>query len=224
MSKLLGLAISLVALVLAQAASAVPFDLIRATDPTAEFTVGNGVITSLESGSEPADAVVLSGTVLGTNATLHLELQISLAGEVPLITFGTIFNGTDDAIPDLYILDGATPLITADVLSVSVSGLSASSPQSVTLGNIPLSEAHIVLTGGTMANSFGGVGATGSISVLLNNPTPETFGFGAVFEENWTAQMNVQVQFHTPEPGTGLLVALPLAGMAWWRRRTHTRL
>jgi hypothetical protein len=77
-----------------------------------------------------------------------------------------------------------------------------------------------VLTGGTQAANFGGIGALGSLSVLLNAPSVD-WAFGSVFDQDFTAQMNVQFQFHTvPEPRTALLIGLSLAGLLGWQRRS----
>ena len=71
-----------------------------------------------------------------------------------------------------------------------------------------------------MMSDFGGYGALGELFLLLNEPNAD-WVLGSFFDANFDAQMNIQFQFHTPEPGTGLLVALPLAGVAWWRKRAR---
>ena len=63
------------------------------------------------------------------------------------------------------------------------------------------------------------------LSVLLNAPSiafPDflaLLGGADLFDEDFTAQMNIQLQAHTPEPGTGLMVALGLCILAARRRR-----
>jgi len=205
-------------LIVSGSARAVGIELITATDPSASFTLVTGVITSGTTG--PAqDAVVLSGGSFPAGSTLHVEMELSVDSG---FTVGSVFVGTPDATPDLYILDAiGTPLITADLNSIDVTGLASgpagSALTSVTLGSLDGASSDLVLTGGTLASSFGGVGAVAELSVLLNNPTDE-FGFFSTFDVDWTAQMNVQLQFHTvPEPGTFTLLALPL-GMAMLRR------
>jgi len=181
------------------------------------------VLTSYESGG--SNAVVLPGTSLGSGNTLYLELMLAPAGETAF-TFGTGFVATPPlSSPELIIRDALyTPLLMADLIGTAVTGMApgpaGQTTTSVTLGDVSLLSQHLVLTGGTLAGDFGGVGAIGVISVLLNRPSVD-FAFGSFFDQDFTAQMNVQLQFTTPEPGTGLLVALPLAGLAWWRRRTR---
>jgi hypothetical protein len=214
----LALAVTLFA---AQTASAALFELITATDPVASYTASTGVITSGAS-----DAVVLPGTSLGSGNTLSIEMQ--MLGAETGFTFGTLFEATPPAgVPELIIRDGGgAALLTADLLGISVTGMfvgpAGNSLTSVTLGDVSVSSTHIELTGGSEAGNFGGIGSIGELSVFLNEPS-EDFAFGSFFDLDFTAQMNVQLRFHTPEPGTGLLVAMPLAGMAWWRRRVRTK-
>lgn len=226
-SLLLRLTFAAAILVMAsQPAAAALFELITATDPVAEFTMGSGVITSLDSGGGGTEATVLPGSSLGSGNTMHLELQLDGTGEQSF-TFGTGFEGTWPlSSPELIILDGVgTPLLTADLTTITVTGQSlvpgtaGSVSTSVTLGVLDLVQTHLVLTGGTEAANFGGIGALGQMSVLINSPSVD-WDFGSVFDEDFTAQMNVQLQFFVaPEPGTGLLVGLSLLGLALRERR-----
>ncbi len=212
-------------------AGATSFELITATDPKARFTVSNGVVTSLEAGG--SDAVVLPGTSLGGNARLHIELQKS--GAETQFVVGTPFAGTPDGVPDLWIVDSVTSqvLITAQLNSIKVSGYTGgaagSALTSVTFGGLDPLQSDLTLTGGSRAGSFGGVGAKAELSILLNKPTvafPTTlqlFSGADLFDENFDAQMNVQLQFHTPEPGSLALVGLPLIGLAAWRGARRRR-
>ena len=77
-----------------------------------------------------------------------------------------------------------------------------------------------MVTGGTKANDFGGIGAIGTIFAIVNRPS-KFFLPGTVFNSNFSAQMNVQIQF-VPEPGSLLLVVAPLAGMWMARRRSRS--
>ena len=213
-------------LLLAQPASAALFELINATDPVASYNATTGVLTSLDAGL--GNAIITPGTSLpgslGSEDELFIEIQLGSGGE-ELFTIGTAFEATPPAgTPEIVILDSlGTPLLTADFLGATVSGFSpgpaGQATTSVTIGTLSAFNSHLELTGGTLAGDFGGIGAIGELYVLLNNPTTE-FAFGSFFDEDFTAQMNVQLQFHSPEPGTGLLVGLPIAGLAWWRRRT----
>jgi hypothetical protein len=173
-----------------------------------------------------SEAVVLPGSSLGSGNTLHLELQLDPSGETAF-TFGTGFDPTwPSTSPELVILDAlSTPLLTANLIDITVTGQSlvpgtaGLAQTSVTLGAVDLST-HLVLTGGTQAANFGGIGALGSLSVLLNAPSVD-WTFGSVFDQDFTAQMNVQFQFHTvPEPRTALLIGLSLAGLLGWQRRS----
>jgi hypothetical protein len=198
-------------------------ETITATDPVAEFSVGSGVITSYETGGGSGDATVLPGSSFGPNTRLHIELQLDGA-ETPF-TFGTLFSGTADAIPDLYILENGnpTPLLTANLISTAVTnqvpGAAGATLTSVTLGGLDPGQSSLVLTGGSLVNSFGGIGAPAQISILLNAPS-EAFAFGSFFDQSFTAQMNVQLEL-VPEPGSFVLMAGPLVGLGIWRRRAR---
>lgn len=216
--KILVVLLGVLSMVLSSAAFALPMPSVTATDPVASFTLGTGVITT-GTGGPATDGVVLSAPPFPAGSTLHLELALSYASG---FTVGSIFVGTPDASPDLYILDSNwMPLILADVNWIKVTGL-ASGPAgadttSVTLGDLAGTGSDLTLTGGSLVNLFGGIGAKADLSVLLNDPT-DAFGFFSTFDTNWTSQMNVQLQFQVPEPGTFTLVALPLVGLAMCRR------
>lgn len=197
-------------------------ELVTATDPEASFTLATGVITSSMNGPTE-DAVVLSGPSFPAGSTLHVEAQLDVDSG---FTIGSVFIGTPDASPDLYILDAiGTPLITADIAFINVTGLASgpagSGTTSVTLGDLSGTGSDVTLTGGTLAGLFGGAGAKADLSLLFNNPTDE-FGFFSTFDTDWTSQMNVQLQFQVPEPGTFTLLTMPLLGLAMWRRARRT--
>ena len=220
---LMGLTFAIASAVAAGPAAALT---VTATDPTAEFLVGTGVINTLETVGGSGDATVLPGSPFGASSELHLELQ--LVGAEEPFTFGTQFTGTADAVPDLYILESGNPipLLTADVIAAPVTNLvggpAGSTLTSVNLGGFGIGQSELTLTGGSLVDDFGGIGATAALAILINAPS-EPFAFGSTFDLDFTAQMNIQLELTetVPEPTTASLLGLSILGVAIWQRRSH---
>jgi hypothetical protein len=189
--------------------------LITATDPQSQFDVGNGVY------STPFGGEATGLQPLSIQAThLHLEIQlVDPPGETPF-TILTEFSGTDDAADDITIWDGENLLLGLVVSQNLVVTNIATGAQSLTIGQIGTpTSGEVRITGGTLANDFGGVDATGTIELLVNDPS-HTIAFGNSFGTTFTAQTNIQIELQeVPEPGTALLLSTGLLGLLWWERR-----
>ncbi len=191
-------------------ALAYPYPLIKTTDPAATYTASTGVLKS------GANAVVLNDVAhaLGSS-TFSIELHKS--GAETAGTVNTLFTGP----ADITMVSGSTVLLSLSVASIKVTNIVPGPPgataTSINVGNLAEGQSLVTITGGTLAGDFGGIGAEGTIFAIDNKPT-KWFLPGQVFNTNFSAQMNVQIQI-IPEPGSLLLVAAPLLGMLWARRR-----
>jgi hypothetical protein len=222
MNKRLGVGLAIGFLLsYAASAGAVPIPQIDASDPISQFTVGTGVYSTDDGtgdavGEQPA-------SVLQTEVHVEFDLETVESD----FSIGTRFVGTADATPDIWIWDGANTLLTADIVFVDVSNVSVAS-DSITFGSTDgtFIKSQIILTGGTLANDFGGVGALGEILMLVENTTLGDLTFaslGSLFAGDFTAQTNIAMQFYAPEPNTLALLASGLVGLValgLGRRRT----
>ena len=205
-----------------QTASAAFFDLIEATG-TFNFASTGGVVT--------IDETVLPGNVLA-GSDLHLEFQLDGNGET-LTTTDTRFESISSA--DFTVMNGGDLQLFGTVNFVDVTsanpGPGGSSSTGFVLGTTVENDGESLLTigGGSQAAAFGGVGSTGQLWIQADTPTVGlgTFysGFGwfapGFFDDPFSAQANVKLQFHSPEPGTLLLVVGGLAGLAAAGRRAR---
>lgn len=207
---------ALLSIGLPQLASANQFPLIQANDPLAQFTASSGTLSTT-----PGDATIVLPTNLGGNTAI---LDLALTSSEAIGTIGTQFSGT------LVIEDGtATPVLVASVNSIVVTNLgvgpSGAAGTFLNLGGLDTAgQAELTLLGGSAAAQFGGAGTTGqmfiSLSQLVGQPFFIPLGAGpGFFPSDFTADTTIQVLFHTPEPGTALLLGASLAALAGWRRR-----
>lgn len=145
------------------------------------------------------------------------ELIMSLDWNDIEFAGATAFTAAFDGNGPIEIKDGATTLLSFDVVSPIQSG----DPQGVgmSLGSVdPLNDrGRVLLTGGTLSDLFS---ADGYIKIELSNPNPSGAftPFQLVYDNPWVAGANVSIQF-TPEPGTALLLGGALSGLAWSARR-----
>jgi hypothetical protein len=191
---------------------------ITGSDAVSAFTVATGVYTTADgtgdaTGEQPA-------AVLQTD--LHVELQLDAAGEASF-TVNTRFEGTPDASPDIFIWDGSDLLLTADIVFADVSAISTTL-DAITIGSTDgtFTKSHITLTGGTLANDFGGVGTPGEIQLFLTDTSlgDITFAtFGNAFQADMTAQTNITIEFYpVPEASVNAMLLLGTIGLMSVRR------
>jgi len=193
----------------AAAAGAVSIPQIDASDPISQFTAGTGVYTTADG---TGDAVgEQPSSVLQTD--VHVEFELETVEST--FTLGTRFVGTADATPDIWIWDpiNLVTLLTADIVFVDVSNVSVAS-DSITFGSTDgtFAKSKVILTGGTLANDFGGVGAEGEISMLAESTSLGDLTFaslGSIFSGDFTGQTNISIQF-VPEPSTSAALAAGL--------------
>lgn len=213
---LLWIAVLLLAWPVASAASP-----ILASDPVSQFTVSSGVFNTADGtgdavGEEPS---ILLGT------SVHVEAMLDGAGETAF-SIGTRFVGTPDLVPDIWITDGSSTLLTADVVYVDVTNVSLAG-DSITIGNVDgsFASSKITLTGGTLAGSFGGVGTQGELQLVLTDTSlgDLTAGsLGNLFQADFTSQTNITLAF-VPEPLVAAQLALGFAGLVFLGRRRAAR-
>lgn len=200
---------------------------IEATDAVTGYDVGTGKIQTGSDGI--AGTVVQPGTGALFQGRMNWTLMLDTTESA--FTIGTRFIGGNASSNDVWFTDitGATVLLTLEVNEIFVSnivpGFAGSFATSINLGGIDpdvsSGQSSVTITGGTLANDFGGIGTSGLMFVLMDTPTKNFFP-GAVFNSSFSAQSNTQFNFlPIPEPGTAVLVALPLLVGGLWRRRSH---
>jgi hypothetical protein len=227
-SHLLALAAATIAM-LPGVALATSSDFLDSDDYSIGFDVGTQVLsTSL--GVDAVDATVIyPGFAAGGDlppiffeSTLHVELL--KVGAESMISMGTPFTGT--AGNDIWITDANDNLLlTADVLTASVTGgtfaIAPFAPvNSLTIGGFLRSQSDFVITGGSQADVFGGVGTHAHLAIVLN--FANTRDFGSVFSSNFEIAGRAQINpIIVPEPGTFLLLTCGLTVLAWQRSKQH---
>lgn len=207
---------------------------LRGTDPVSNYAQASPTDPYVFStGTLPAsDATVLAPPELVGLGTLHIEL--TLDGAETANSLGTVFTGTDDGSPDWYVCcDGGSSYLEGDIDYILLTNFtfngSFTQITTLTFGgtDLGLGQARITLTGGTLASSYGGVGAEGTLELFLTNLTG-SFGvgnLGSLFDAPFTSQTNINslTLIHMPEPGTLTLLSGALVGIAAWRRRARLR-
>ena len=162
----------------------------------------------------------------------EIEFNITLSGSNAFV-FGSQWVGGNGAGADVLIVDPNETdailriLVALEVNSItggsSTQGPAGGSNTSITLGSLDevSPSSSLTIVGGTLADSFGGVGGEAQLALLISEvsvPISDVFGSG-VLSQSFSGTTNVQVGFvATPEPGTALLVAGGLFGIGVWRR------
>lgn len=210
---------------LPQLARATVFELIQIDDPVLEFTGG-----SLSTGATDG-TIELPLNLQGNKAILDLAI-------VGSETFGTV--GTELAGTLILTPTGGGPnLLEILVKSIVVTGLTPApnGSASLQLGGIQRqAQSEVQLIGGTAMAQFGNTSVPGQMFLSLSQITGSESFYGPLgiplcgglpcdgfFSSPFTADASIQVQLHTPEPGTGLLLGASLAGIAALRRRRARR-
>jgi hypothetical protein len=210
------------ALLAPASASAAIID-IHGTDVTSSWTVGSPGIFTTATGGEALTVNPPSPTAFA-GKSLHIEMQMQ--GSETAITTGTRFVGTPDGIPDIWIWDAGGPVLTLNITFVDVTSMNNQFGVFNVLnmgGYDPgFTTNELVITGGSMANSLGGVGT--KLSGLFNITIAGTVTPGQRFANNFTtvsAVYDLYAQQAVPEPSTLLLLGGGLAGLVIRRRQQN---
>lgn len=184
------------------------------------FSVAGGVLDTAPGGDAVVTGEPNAGLPIG--ASLHLELELAAPETPGSFGFPTLV-GSAESGPDLIVSDGVTTYLTADVSFIELTGFSndgAFNLSSITLGALD-GGSDIDVTGGTLAPIFNSVGTFSLLLFDMNfaGQAPNLFDpdfefFGTDFASGMRFTMQT-----SPEPGTGVLLALGLIGLAARRRR-----
>lgn len=215
------------AVFLASGASASLID-IAGTDAETGFDATTKVLSSASDGIPGTVVEPNSGTIFGAD----INWSIVMDGVEQFATIGTRFVGANVGSADVWITDPTTfdVLLTVEIQEIFVTnivyGPAGVFSTSMNLGGIDsqvaTGQSDVTITGGTLAGDFGGIGTSGLMFILLDTPSKAFSFFSPTFGSSFTGQTNSQFNFlPVPEPSTGLLVGLPLIGIALWRKRVH---
>ena len=125
-------------------------------------------------------------------------------------------------LPDLIVTDGITTFLEADVNFITLTGFGSDGSNnltSYTLGGLD-GGSSIKVTGGTLAPVFDSLGTFSLLLFGLNfaGPTPNLLDPNFVwFPSDFSSDMRFSMQT-APEPGSALLLAIGLIGLATQRR------
>jgi hypothetical protein len=206
-------------------------DTLNGTNPAPE----PGTVTT-------ADGAGLAGLIGGA---IDLEIMLDTGSFNPATDniLNATFIGTG-AGPEIIIWDSParnTVLLALDVDFVNVTQILPSYPPfipccgSFTIGQPELStygvESQLAVTGGTYAAAVGGIGTGATLQIFISDPVP-TFDstvtttylnddFTVGFNVNPSSEVTWELNF-VPEPGTALLAAVGLAGLAMAGRSRRT--
>lgn len=218
-----GAALSAALVLLPAVGSTVPIQ-IGGFDLVTNYTASTGVISFGTSAPGEIDSADDPRVVSAIGGQAFFEVQLDLSGGYDPATGKSrdaSFVGT--AGPDLILTDsGGGTLLTFEINRIDVGAFSGFLDQ-VTLGEASEASAlsELILTGGSLATSIGTPGVTEArLSVELFDPSVNVKGKGlwAGDFSNSNTQWNLLI-ITAPEPGTALLVATSLLGLAALRRR-----